>query len=86
MLTSRFATSTNQVTRAPEQLTVLISDLRRDVRYFDVDIKIEEVRANVFDMRSADYPILARTLRARRDNLLATIAVLETAKGPSRRS
>ena len=74
-----------QVTRVAEQLTVLISDLRGSVRYFDVDIEVEEARARVFDLQSADYPILARQLRARRNNLLATIAMLETTKGPSRK-
>lgn len=77
MFTSHFETSIN---RATQKLTALISDLRRTVHYFDIDIEVEEARANVSDIQSADYPSLARNLRARRDNLLATIAMLETAK------
>jgi hypothetical protein len=34
-------------------------------------------RARVSDRRDAAYPILARTLAARRDNLKETIAALE---------
>lgn len=77
MFTSHFETSINRTSHA---LTALISDLRRTVRYFDLDIEVEETRAGIFDVQNAEYPILARSLRTRRDNLLATIAILETAK------
>jgi hypothetical protein len=55
----------------------LISDLDRQVRILDHDIAAEEERARVFDPFNAAYPILARTLAARRDNLKETIAALE---------
>ena len=77
MFTSHFETSIN---RAAYALTALISDLRRTVRYFDIDIEVEETRAGIVDVRKPEYPISARSLRTRRDNLLATIAMLEAAR------
>ena len=41
------------------------------------DIAAEEQKAGLFDRCQADYPMLARTLAARRDNLKGTIAALE---------
>jgi hypothetical protein len=76
---SHFETSTNPTTPVVGKLTALISDLRKTVRLLEIDIEAEETHADVFDVHSADYSILARNLRARRDNLLATIAMLETA-------
>jgi hypothetical protein len=67
MINTHFETSINRATNA---LTALISDLRRTVQYFDIDIEVEETRASVFNVQSADYPSIARTLRSRRDNLL----------------
>jgi hypothetical protein len=76
---SHFETSTNPITPVVGKLAALISDLRRTARLLETDIEAKEIGANVSDVQSADYPILARNLRARRDNLLATIAMLETA-------
>jgi hypothetical protein len=59
------------------KLRTLISDLNRVVRIFNFDIAMEEERAGVFDPFKAAYPILARTLTARRDNLKETITALE---------
>jgi hypothetical protein len=78
MITTRFETSIDRINSA---LTALISDLRRSVQYFDIDIEVEETRASVSNVQSADYPSVAQILRSRRDNLLATIAMLETAQG-----
>ena len=78
MITSHFETSINRMSL---NLSALITDLRRVVQYFEIDIEVEETRANVFDVQSTDYPNVARKLRTRRDNLLATIAMLEIAKG-----
>jgi hypothetical protein len=44
----------------------------------DCDVQTEEERSRIFDRSNARYPMLARTLAARRDNLKATIAALET--------
>ena len=67
---SQFETS-----RTMTQLTVLIADLRQAVRKLEISIEYEEDRARIFH---APYPILARHLKARRDNLFLTVATLET--------
>jgi hypothetical protein len=54
----------------------MIGDLERSVQILNVDICTEEERVRVFDRSEPTYPILARTLRARRDNLNVTIAFL----------
>lgn len=59
------------------QIRALISDLANVVRLIDSDIATEEELAKVSDPFDANYPILARSLTARRDNLRETIAVLE---------
>ena len=58
-------------------IAALISNLDRHAQLLDQDIAAEEERAQVFDRSHPAYPILARTLAARRDNLSATIAALE---------
>jgi hypothetical protein len=58
-------------------ISALASDLDRVVRILDRDIATEEELARVFDPFDAAYPILARTLTARRENLKDTIAALE---------
>jgi hypothetical protein len=60
------------------RISALISDIDRNVRILERDIAAEEERARVSDHRDSAYPILARTLAARRDNLRDTIAALET--------
>jgi hypothetical protein len=62
--------------REAEQTKSLIADLDRIVQIINVDISVEEERAKVFDTTRPGYPILARALKARRDNLLDTIAAL----------
>ena len=59
------------------QTRVLIADISRVVQILNGDIAAEEEQARVFDRSRFDYPILARTLTARRDNLLGTIAALQ---------
>ncbi|MBR0827019.1 hypothetical protein JQ596_15850 [Bradyrhizobium manausense] len=59
------------------QLQALIADLRWKVQLLVSDIQDEEQRARVSDPAALGYPMLALTLRARRDNLLVTIAALE---------
>jgi hypothetical protein len=51
--------------------------LDRLVRTLDYDIAAEEERAQISDRSDVAYPILARTLAVRRDNLRDTIAALE---------
>jgi hypothetical protein len=63
--------------REVAQISTLISDLDRVIRALDCDIATEEERTQVSDPFHAAYPILAKTLAARRDNLKDTIAALE---------
>ena len=60
----------------PLGLSLLFAELQRSVGLIEADIRAEEERANAFDRSSATYPALARHLRDRRDNLLATISLL----------
>jgi hypothetical protein len=55
----------------------MIGDLDRSVRLLNCDISTEEERARIFDRSDVAYPMLARTLAARRDNLRDTITALE---------
>ena len=59
------------------QIATLIGSLSRSVALLTVDIEHEETRAGVRDLVDPTYPVLARSLRARRENLGATIASLE---------
>jgi hypothetical protein len=59
------------------RLDALIADLWWRVRLLNTDILEEEARAGVFDAQQPAYPVLAANLRARRDNLVSTIGVLE---------
>jgi hypothetical protein len=63
--------------REAAQTRSLVADIDRIVQILDSDIAAEEEQARVFDPSQAEYPILARTLAARRDNLKETIAALE---------
>jgi hypothetical protein len=47
----------------------MIADIDRTVRLLDCDVTTEEERVGISDRSDAAYPILARTLAARRDNL-----------------
>jgi hypothetical protein len=55
----------------------MIEDLRRVSQILDCDVRTEEERSQISDPSDPRYPILARSLAARRDNLKATIAALE---------
>jgi hypothetical protein len=72
-----FETVNRTSARDAECIGIMIADLRRVVQVLDCDVQTEEERSLMFDRSSAQYPMLARTLVARRDNLKATIAALE---------
>ena len=74
--TSRLETEMNHP-RTARKLQALIADLRWRVQLLDCDIKDEEKRTGIFKVSDAAYPTLARNLRARRNNLLATITMLQ---------
>jgi hypothetical protein len=63
--------------REAAQIRTLISDLDRTAQILNCDIATEEARLGVSDHSDAAYPVIARTLAARRDNLRVTIATLE---------
>jgi hypothetical protein len=72
-----FERASDVAIREAAQISTMISDLDRLVRLLDCDITTEEERARISDRYDPAYPILARTLAARRDNLRDTIAALE---------
>jgi hypothetical protein len=55
----------------------MIHDLGRTIQILNIDILTEEERVLIFDRADPAYPILARTLTARRDNLIVTVADLQ---------
>jgi hypothetical protein len=59
------------------QTKTLIADISRIVQILDSDIAAEEEHARVYDRSQVEYPMLARTMAARRGNLLNTITALE---------
>jgi hypothetical protein len=59
------------------QIATLIGSLSRSVALLTVDIEHEETRAGVRDLSDPTYPVLARSMRVRRENIRATIAALE---------
>jgi hypothetical protein len=59
------------------QIWKMIVDLDRAVQLLDCDIATEEERTGTSDRCGAGYPILARMLATRRDNLKDTISALE---------
>lgn len=63
--------------REAAQILKMISDITRVVQLLSCDITTEEERVGISDRSNAAYPILARTLAARRDNLKNTITALE---------
>jgi hypothetical protein len=66
-----------------ERLAALLADLHRAVRNLELTIEEEEDRIGNRDPSHYAYPIVARTMAARRDNLKATIAALEHRARPA---
>jgi hypothetical protein len=63
--------------REAVQIWKMIVDFDRYVQLLNCDITTEEERARISDRSDAAYPILARMLATRRDNLKDTITALE---------
>jgi hypothetical protein len=55
----------------------LLADIKRVVDILNSDIADEEGQAGIFDPARPEYPILARAMAARRDNLKSTMATLQ---------
>lgn len=64
------------------RIATLIADLTRTAGILTADIEQEEARAGVRRLADPAYPVLARTLRMRRENIGATIASLENIRVP----
>jgi hypothetical protein len=73
----RFETTRDSAAREIAVLSKILADLVRTVQLIESDIAAEEERARVSDRSDVKYPVLARTLIGRRDNLRVTIATLE---------
>jgi len=63
--------------REAMQIGTMLSDLDRTTRLLECDIALQEANARVKNPAYFDYPIAARTMAARRDNLKMTVTVLE---------
>ena len=74
---ARFETRRESAVREVAVISKILADLVRTVQLIESDIATEEERARVSDRSDVKYPILARTLIGRRDNLWMTIAALE---------
>jgi hypothetical protein len=77
----RFISGMDRTPNDDARVSSLISDLDRTVRQLDYEILTEEKRTLISDPNDATYPMLARSLRIRRDNLKATITTLELKAG-----
>jgi hypothetical protein len=75
--TPRVTTASNRL-----QIATLIGSLSRTFELLTVDIEFEENRAGVRDLSDPAYPVLARGLKMRRDNIGTTIAMLENLRAP----
>jgi hypothetical protein len=75
-LQRHFEIASTNALREAAVIRTLMDDLDRTIQVLECDIATEEKRARVFDRSDATYPILARTLATRRDNLKVTVAAL----------
>jgi len=66
-------------THTGPRLNTFLSDLQHRVEVLTADIEQEEGRARKFNPADPAYPVLASSLRTRRQNLLATISMLQAA-------
>ena len=64
-----------------DQIATLITNPSQTVDILTADIEDEEVRVGARDLLDPTYPVLARSLRTRTDNIRATIASLEALLG-----
>ncbi|WP_454628668.1 hypothetical protein [Bradyrhizobium cenepequi] len=62
-------------------IQTMLEDLQRSVRILDCDIATEEAIGGIGDAADPRYPLLARTLVTRRDNLKSTIRALKERLG-----
>ena len=72
----RFETMRDSAGREIAALSKMLADLVRTVQLIECEIAAQEERASVSDRSDVNYPVLARTLIERRDNLKMTIDAL----------
>ena len=77
--TAKLSAGMNQL-----RIATLLRHLTRSADLLSADIELEEARTGVRDAKSHRYSQLARQLRTRHDNLLASAALLEANKAPSK--
>jgi flagellar protein FliJ len=68
----------NEKRQTVTEIDVMIADFRRMSDDLSHQIKVEEENCGVRDVNHFSYPTYAKAAHQRRDNLLASIAVLET--------
>src|SRR6267378_1932385 len=73
----RFGTEVEAASRAAAQIKTLIDSLSRCQQLLDCDIETEEERTGCSDYRDPAHSVFARSLIQRRDNVAATIAILQ---------
>jgi nicotinamide riboside kinase len=73
----QFEQSERRASRQASQIRSMIEDLKRGVLLLDTDIGAVEAFERQLDPTNAAYPIAARTMKARRNNLILTISFLE---------
>ena len=66
-----------ETARQTAVISKVLVDLVRTVQLIECEIAAQEERASVFDRSDVMYPMLAKTLIERRDNLKMTIDALE---------
>jgi len=81
----RTATSDQVPSNDVARLRGLIDSLRTNLETMTADIEAEERQSQICDVENVGYSTLARSLRARRDNLEATINSLREALAPLER-
>jgi hypothetical protein len=68
-----FETLTKRNVLLQERTETFVSQMTRLLLLLEADIDFEEQRTGIFDVATPNYSIIALQLRARRDNLSATI-------------
>ncbi|MDI4231602.1 hypothetical protein AAFX91_21180 [Bradyrhizobium sp. 31Argb] len=76
-------TGNSSITALRDVLVIqtMLEDLQRSVRILDCDIATEEATGRVSNAADPRYPLLAKTLSTRRDNLKSTIRALSDRLG-----
>jgi hypothetical protein len=71
-----FEIENEAASRETTQIRTMIADFNRTLQVLGHEISAEEERARVSDPTDIAYPILARVMRARRENLKVTVGLL----------